>query len=196
MRFLPLNLHFLAGQFARLLYPICKLRLIERAFVNVEIAYVLLFRGAGRNRIERRALEERHFDVFREAMKSEKPSSVFMRRAIERRVPFHRFAYLWKGCDDQCIEALSDILFPAGYRRDVSLHGLIAVAFGDLRIAAGEKLGAQRARLAPPLSWRGSSSWFCAVLLAAPWPLRDLRRLPREAKMVGPAGLEPATRPL
>ncbi len=42
------------------------------------------------------------------------------------------------GSGDEGVELLADVAFPAGHGGDVGLHRRVAVALGDLRIAAGE----------------------------------------------------------
>src|SRR4051812_5371901 len=69
--------HALTGQAAGLFHPIDKLRFVKLiVFVDVEIACVLRGRRTGRDRTQRRAAKERHFDVFREDMQAEKPTLV------------------------------------------------------------------------------------------------------------------------
>jgi very-short-patch-repair endonuclease len=72
---------------AGLLHPITELRFVELiVLMGVEVAYVLVFGLARPERTERRAPEESHFDVFREAMKVEEPALAL--DAVERRVLF------------------------------------------------------------------------------------------------------------
>src|SRR5262249_12272550 len=67
--------HPLARQFAGLCHPGRELRFVERVVLaDVEIAHVLVPGLAGRQRAQRHAAEECHFDVLREAMKAEEPA--------------------------------------------------------------------------------------------------------------------------
>src|SRR5215218_1289857 len=59
--------------------------------------------------------------------------------AIQRRVPFDRLAHARDGAHDERVEAAPDVAFPARHGRDVGLHGGIAVALRDLRVAACEE---------------------------------------------------------
>ena len=64
----------LAGELAGLLRPLGQLPFVEEiVFVNVEVTNVLLFRFASRGRLERRAAEERNFQVTLETMDAEEP---------------------------------------------------------------------------------------------------------------------------
>src|SRR4051812_49087025 len=57
------------GQLAGLLHPSGELSFVQLlAFVDVEVADVLLLGRAGGERTQRRAAEERHLDVLREAV--------------------------------------------------------------------------------------------------------------------------------
>ena len=56
--------------------------------------------------------------------------------AIERRVPFDGLVHARDCAYDECIEAATDVAFPAWYRGDERLRGRIAVASRDLRVAA------------------------------------------------------------
>src|SRR5262245_53526152 len=67
----------LAWQFTGLLHPVGKLGFVELALMDVEIAHVVVFGLAGRDRSQRDAAEERHFDVFREAVIAEEPALAF-----------------------------------------------------------------------------------------------------------------------
>src|SRR6185436_7256392 len=91
----------------------------------------------GRERTQRRAPKESDLHVLREAMKVEEPALPL--DAVERRVPFDGLAHAGHGAHDQRVEAAADVAFPAGHRRDVGLHGRVAVGLRDLRIAAGEE---------------------------------------------------------
>ena len=67
--------HSRAGQPAGLLHPGGELRLVELVvLVDVEVAHVLVLGLAGRDGTQRRAAEERHLDVLREAMEAEEPA--------------------------------------------------------------------------------------------------------------------------
>jgi hypothetical protein len=60
--------HSFTGQKARLLYPSGELSFVERiALMDVEGARVLVLGRSQRDRTQRRAAEESHFDVVREA---------------------------------------------------------------------------------------------------------------------------------
>src|SRR5919106_4888021 len=100
-----------AGQSAGLLHPGRKPRLVDRiVLVDVEVAHVLVLGFAGRNGTERRAAEERHLHVAREAMEVEEPALAL--HAVERRVPFYRLAHAGNGARDQRVEAPPDVPFP------------------------------------------------------------------------------------
>ena len=130
--------HAFAGQFARLLHPGGELSFVELVvLVDVEVAHVLLLGRAGRDRRERRAAEESHLHVLREAMEAEEPDLVL--DAIEGRVPFDRLAHAGDGARDERVEAAPDVAFPARHGGDVGLHRGVAVALRDLRVAAREK---------------------------------------------------------
>jgi hypothetical protein len=96
---------------------------------------------------ERRAAEEGHLDVFGEDMDAEEPGLVL--DAVERRVPFHRLAHAGNGALDQRVEPAPDLAFPARHGGDIGLHRRVAVALGDLRIAARQQL-----RFGSPRPWR------------------------------------------
>src|SRR5436305_1062258 len=67
--------HSFAGQLAGLLHPGGDLRFVERVvLMDVEVAHFLLLGIARGERTQRRAAEERHFDVLREAMDAEEPA--------------------------------------------------------------------------------------------------------------------------
>src|SRR4051794_40923881 len=69
------NSHPFAGQLAGLLHPGGELSFVELVvFVDVEVAHVLVLGRSRRERTQRRAAEESHFDVPREAMKAEHPA--------------------------------------------------------------------------------------------------------------------------
>src|SRR5262249_13469006 len=127
-----------AGQLAGLLHPGGELRFVELVVLaDVEVAHVLVLGLAGGHRTQRRAAEERHFDVLREAMIAEEPALAL--DAIERRVPLHGLAHAGNGARDERVEAAADVAFPARHGRDVGLHGGVAVALCDLRVAACEE---------------------------------------------------------
>src|SRR5688572_22918312 len=129
--------HAFAGQLAGLLHPIDELSFVEVVLVDVEVAHVLVLGFAEWHRTQRRAAEESHFDILREAMKAEEPDMVL--DSIEGRVPFDRLAHAGDAADDQRVEAAPDVAFPARHGRDVGLHGSIAIGLRDLRVAAGEE---------------------------------------------------------
>src|SRR5262245_40870815 len=66
--------HSFAGQLAGLLHPGGELSFVELVLVDVEVAHFLVLGLAGWDRMQRRAAEESHFDVLREAMKAEEPA--------------------------------------------------------------------------------------------------------------------------
>src|SRR5947207_13272363 len=64
--------HSFAGQKARLLHPSGELRFVELVvLVDIEVAPLFALGLAGRDRTQRRAAEESHLDVVREAMEAE-----------------------------------------------------------------------------------------------------------------------------
>src|SRR5882757_482462 len=130
--------HSFAGQLAGLLHPVCHLRLVELVvLMDVEVAPFLALAGARRDGSQRRAAEETHFDVVLEGMDAEEPALGL--DAVEGRIPFDRLAHAGDGARDERVEAAPDVAFLAGHGRDVSLHGGVAVALRDLRIAAREE---------------------------------------------------------
>src|SRR6516165_8600179 len=102
--------------------------------VDVDVAHFLVLGFARWNRTERRAAEEGDLDVLREAMKVEEPTLVL--NAIEGRVPLHDLVHTGNSARDERVEALADTLFPARHGCNVGLHGSIALAFRNLRVAA------------------------------------------------------------
>src|SRR5262245_49865941 len=85
-------LHSLTGQLARLLHPRSELRLIELiVFADVEVANLVVFGFPRRSWTQRRAAEERHLYVLREAMEVEEPAVTV--GTVERRVPLDRLAH-------------------------------------------------------------------------------------------------------
>src|SRR5262245_16545133 len=139
-----------AAQLRRLLNPTRHELLVELVVrVDVEVAHFLLLGLAGWEGPQRRAAEERHFDVLREAMKVQEPALAL--DAIEGRVPLDGLAHVGDGAHDECVEAASDVAFPPRHGRDVALYRGIAVSFRDLRVAASEK-GRPRTSLSSKLS--------------------------------------------
>src|SRR3984893_16114247 len=127
-----------AGQRGGLLYPVRHLRLVELvAFVDADVARVLALAGAGRDRSQRGAAEEGHLDVVREGVEPQEPTLAL--DAVQRRVPLHGLAHLGHVPHDERVEALPEVAFPARHGRDVGLHGVVAVALRDLRVAAWEE---------------------------------------------------------
>src|SRR5262249_31411786 len=127
-----------ARQLAGLLHPSGELSLVELfVLVDVEVADVLVLGLTRWDRTQRRAAEEGHFDVLREAMKVEEPALAL--DAIEGRVPFHRLAHAGDGAHDERVEATPDIAFPVRHGRDIGLHGRVAIGLRDLRVAACEE---------------------------------------------------------
>src|SRR5438105_3667853 len=105
--------------------------------MDVEVARVLALGLAGGDRTQRRAAEESHFDVLREAMEAEEPALAL--DAIEGRVPFDRLVHAGDGAHDERVEAAPDVALPARHGRDIGLHGGVAVGLRDLRVAACEE---------------------------------------------------------
>src|SRR5262249_53838242 len=130
--------HVFAGQLAGLLHPIGELSFVEAVvLVDVEVAHFLLLGLAGRDRAQRRAAEESHLDVLREAMEAEEPALGL--ESVEGRVPFDRLVDVGDGAHDERVEAAADVAFPARHGRDGGLYGGVAVALPDLRVAAREE---------------------------------------------------------
>src|SRR5262245_20966208 len=100
--------HLFSGQSARLLHPSGELRFVNLiVLVNIEVAHFLLLGLARRDRTERRAEEERHLHILREAMKAEKPALAL--DSVERRVPFHRLVHVRNGARDQRVDAAPNV---------------------------------------------------------------------------------------
>src|ERR1700722_17593523 len=59
--------------------------------------------------------------------------------AIERRVPFDCLTRAWRRFHDQRVEAMSNVALPPRHGGDIGLHGRVALALRDLRIAAREE---------------------------------------------------------
>src|SRR5690606_126799 len=109
--------------------------------------------------------------VFREAMETEKPRALL--DAIEGRVPFDRFVDAGDGALDDFVEAPPERAFPPRHCGDISLNRLIAIALGNLRVAAGEQhhfVGLRLLRLPPG---RGPAGRLLAWLLCHPLLLLD-----------------------
>src|SRR5690606_15377096 len=115
------------------------------------------------------ATEKSDFDVFRKAMKAEKPALAL--DAIEGRVPFDCLVYTGNGARDHCIEPAADIALPARHRGDVRPYRRIAIGFCDLRIAAREQ---HRLVLFARLRLRDHLARLCSVRSPS---LRRLLRL-------------------
>src|SRR2546427_766676 len=127
--------HSFAGQLAGLLHPSGELSLVELvALVDVEVAHFLLLGFDRGNRTQRRAAEESHLDVLREAMETEEPALAL--DAIEGRVPLHGLAHVGHVPHNERVEPAPDVALPARHRGDVRLHRGVAVGLCDLRIAA------------------------------------------------------------
>src|SRR3546814_1757969 len=95
--------HSFTGQLAGLLHPSGDLRLVELVvLVDVEVAHFLVLGLAGGHRAQRRAAEESHLDVLREAMVAEEPALAL--DAIEGRVPLHGLARVGDGAQDEGVE--------------------------------------------------------------------------------------------
>lgn len=122
-------------QLRGLLDPTRQLPLVHFvSLMDVEVAHFFLLGLDRGDWTQRRAAEESHFDVFRQAMVTEKPALAF--DAIKGCVPPHGLAYVGHGALDEIVEETPDIVFPTRHGRDVSLHRCVAIAFGDLRVAA------------------------------------------------------------
>src|SRR5439155_4470490 len=67
------------------------------------------------DRTQRRAAEESHLDVLREAGEAEEPALAL--DAIEGRVPFDRLAHAGDGAHDERVEAAADVAVPARHGR-------------------------------------------------------------------------------
>src|SRR5690606_26374189 len=127
------------------------------------------------------ATEKSDFDVFRKAMKAEKPALAL--DAIEGRVPFDCLVYTGNGARDHCIEPAPDLALPARHRSDVRPYRRIAIGFCNLRIAAREQ---HRLSLFARLRLRDHLARLCSVrspsrrhllLSALPSHRRRLREL-------------------
>ena len=59
--------------------------------------------------------------------------------AVEGRVPPHGLAHVGHGAHDERVEAAPDVALPARHGGEVGLHRGVAVALGDLRVAAREE---------------------------------------------------------
>ena len=70
-------------------------------------------------------------------MEAEEPALAL--DAVEGRVPPHGLAHVGHGAHDERVEAAPDVALPARHGRDVGLHGGVAVALRDLRVAAREE---------------------------------------------------------
>src|SRR5262249_3618204 len=119
---------------------------------NVEVAHFLLFGLAWGERSQRRAAEESHLDVLREAMEAEEPALAL--DSVEGRVPFDRLAHAGNGAHDERVEAASDAAFPARHGRDVGLHWGVAVGLRELRVAARQEFHR------PGRTWHGLRAWL------------------------------------
>src|SRR5689334_14626058 len=106
--------------------------------MDVEIADFLVGGFAGWHGTQRRTAKERHLDVLREAVEVEEPAVSL--DAIEGRVPFDGLVHAGDGAHDERVEMPTGVALPAGHRRDVGLHGGVAVALGDLWVAASKEL--------------------------------------------------------
>src|SRR4029450_6663888 len=100
-------------------------------------------------------------------MKAEEPAVAL--DAVEGRVPLDGLAHIGDGADDERVEAAPDVAFPPRHRRDVGLHGSVAVGLCDLGVAAceeGRLRGHQGvvARCGRSLTFTGRPLWV--------WPRR------------------------
>jgi len=127
-----------AGQLRCLLDPTRQELLVEVvALVDMEVAGALVLGLDGGEWAQRRAVEESHLDVLREAMEVEEPALAL--DTIEGRVPPHGLAHVGHGAHDECVEAAPDVAFPARHGCDVSLDRGVAVGLRDLRVTACEE---------------------------------------------------------
>ena len=90
-----------------MLYPSNELRFVEGTLANVEVTHFLVLGFARRERAQRGAAEERHFDVFREAVKAEEPALLVL-GAVTRRIPFHGLANAGDGTPDKRFKGNKD----------------------------------------------------------------------------------------
>src|SRR5262249_50044282 len=113
------------------------LRLVELvAFVDVDVARVLALAGAGRNGLQRRAVEEGYLDVAREGVEPEEPTLAL--NAVQRRVPLHGLAHVGHVAHDERVDALPELALPSRHRGDVRLHRGVAVSLRDAWVATRE----------------------------------------------------------
>src|SRR5438093_13758910 len=92
--------HSFAGQLAGLLHPSGELSFVELVvLVDVEVTHFPLLGLAGGDGTQRRAAEESHLDVLREAVEAEEPALAL--DTIEGRVPFDRLAHAGDGAHDE-----------------------------------------------------------------------------------------------
>src|SRR6185503_8143416 len=127
-----------AGDGRRLFDPDLQLFLVERiVLVDVEVAHFPVFGLAGGDGTQRRAAEEGHLDVLREAMVAQEPALAF--DSVEGRVPSNGLSHAGHGVPDERVEPAADVPFPARHGRDVGPHGGVTPGLRDLRVAPGEK---------------------------------------------------------
>src|SRR5262249_33983584 len=114
------------GQLRCLLNPTRDELLVEPVVLaDVEVAHFFLLGFAGWEWPERRAAEEGHLHILREAMEAEEPALAL--DAVEGRVPLHASAHVGHVARDERVEAATDVALPTGHGRDVGLHGCVAV---------------------------------------------------------------------
>src|SRR5258708_2149979 len=120
----PRRSHSFAGQLAGLLHPGGELSFVGLVvLMNVDVTRILALGLAGGNRTQRRAAEESHLDVFREAMDAEEPALAL--DSVQRRVPFNRLVHAGDGAHNERVEAAPDLAFPPWHGRDVGLHASV-----------------------------------------------------------------------
>src|SRR5439155_18516181 len=142
-RFAPSGLqasrsHSFAGQLAGLPHPSGELSFVELVvLMDVEVARVLALGRSRRDRTQRRAAEESHFDVVREAMDAKEPALAL--DSVKWRIPFDCLAHAGDGAHDERVEAAPDLPFPARHGCDVGPHRGVALGLGDLGVAACEE---------------------------------------------------------
>src|SRR5688500_9234691 len=142
-----------ARQRGGLLHPGGQLGLVELvAFVDMEVAGVLILAGFGRDRSQRRAAEEDQLEVAGEGVERQEPALAF--DAVKRRIPLHGFAHAGYGPHDERIEALSAVALPARQRGDVRPHRGATLRLRDLRVAPREEL-----HLPAPACARRALTW-------------------------------------
>src|SRR5690554_6126956 len=132
---MPAGSHLFARQAAGLLHPFRKLVFVQLALMDIEVAHGRMPGCAGGWWIKAVTPEEGHLHVTGEAVIAEEPQVIL--HAVERRVPLHRLLHARHDALDNGIQPAPDLALPAGHGRDLGLDRFIAIALGNLRIAAG-----------------------------------------------------------